>query len=365
MILTNLLASLIVFSSITVQAGPAPSWWNKNKKTPIIIDMDADTDDIIAVVQALNTPTLDVRGLSVSGIGWGHGSQGQILADIADYFQPYSRIPVAIGPCQSLTDVKYGNGSLYQNSVPSGAGNLLDSDLMFGLVQRFPRTQRQWRNASDPGLVEDHLKTWIDKTIKETGKKPTVLMSGMGTDVALLFRKYPDYAKKVERLVWMGGAVDVPGNLFSVPSNTKAEFNMYLDCVAGQEIFANPNVSVTLVPLDFTNQIVLDKSLFEALAKKWSFAAKFVHDLLQLQATATTSYGSYENFFQQYSLWDPQALGVLQNIGVTSFETNVRIRQQCGSFPDPNTDGALFRLPSSAVAANVTIAKKAAVSAQA
>ncbi|KAJ3034082.1 hypothetical protein HDU99_010746 [Rhizoclosmatium hyalinum] len=236
---------------------------------------------------------------------------------------------------------------------------------MFGLVQRFPRTQRQWRNASDPGLVEDHLKTWIDKTIKETGKKPTVLMSGMGTDVALLFRKYPDYAKKVERLVWMGGAVDVPGNLFSVPSNTKAEFNMYLDCVAGQEIFANPNVSVTLVPLDFTNQIVLDKSLFEALAKKWSFAGKFVHDLLQLQATATTSYGSYETFFQQNSLWDPQALGVLQNIGVTSFETNIRIRQQCGSFPDPNTDGALFRLPSNAVGANVTIAKKAAVSAQA
>lgn len=32
---------------------------------------------------------------------------------------------------------------------------------------------------------------------------------------------------KVGQVVVMGGAVDVPGNLFSKPTNVKAEFNIY------------------------------------------------------------------------------------------------------------------------------------------
>ncbi|KAJ3029328.1 UNVERIFIED_CONTAM: hypothetical protein HDU68_012483 [Siphonaria sp. JEL0065] len=330
------------------------------KKIPVIIDMDADNDDLIAVIQALRTPSIDVRGLSVSGIAWGHGSAGQTLADLADTFRPDSKIPIAIGPCQSLTDLKLGNGSLYQNSVPAGSGGILDADLMFGLVQRLDRTKRCWRNASNPGLVQDHLKSWIDQTITETGIKPTILLTGTATDVTLLFRAYPEYAKKVQRIVWMAGALDVPGNLYTVPENTKSEFNAYLDCIAGQELFANPNVTLTLVPLDFTNQITLDDSFFTALKKSKSFASKLVYDLLQLQAVA---YGGLAPFYQQYSLWDPQALGVLMNIGVSSDESNVRIGQQCGgAFA---TDGALTRLPKGSVGANITVAKTAVVSANA
>ncbi|KAI9352662.1 Inosine/uridine-preferring nucleoside hydrolase domain-containing protein [Obelidium mucronatum] len=329
---------------------------NTEKRIPIIIDMDADNDDIIAVIQALNTPSLDVRGLSVSGIAWGHGSQGQTLADLADTFRPNDKIPVAVGPCQSLTDLKYGNGSLYQNSVPAGAGGILDADLMFGLVQRLDRTKRQWRNAANPGLVENHLKNWIDKTIDETGLKPTILITGTATDVTLLFRAYPEYAKKVERIVWMAGALDVPGNLYTVPTNTKAEFNAYLDCVAGQELLANPDVSLTLVPLDFTNQVVLDSTIFSSLAASQSFASTFVHDLLELQVSP---YGGADAFYASYSLWDPQALAVVMNIGVIDYETNVRLSQQCGG--DSTTDGAFTRLPAGSKGANVMIAKKAAI----
>ncbi|KAI9352674.1 Inosine/uridine-preferring nucleoside hydrolase domain-containing protein [Obelidium mucronatum] len=158
----------------------------------------------------------------------------------------------------------------------------------------------------------------------------------------------------------MAGALDVPGNLYTVPTNTKAEFNAYLDCVAGQELLANPNVSLTLVPLDFTNQVVLDKSIFTALSKSKSFGSKFVNDLLELQVSP---YGGYDAFYASYSLWDPQALAVLMNVGVASYETNVRLSQQCGG--DFTTDGAFTRLPAGSKGASVTIAKKAAVSATA
>lgn len=41
---------------------------------------------------------------------------------------------------------------------------------------------------------------------------------------------------KVTEVVVMGGAVDVPGNLFSKPTNLKAEFNIYNVCFCNTEM---------------------------------------------------------------------------------------------------------------------------------
>ena len=55
----------------------------------------------------------------------------------------------------------------------------------------------------------------------------------------------------------MGGAVNVPGNLtdFSTnPANVTAEWNIYVDPVAADEVFRS-GLPIVLVPLDATNQV--------------------------------------------------------------------------------------------------------------
>ena len=66
---------------------------------------------------------------------------------------------------------------------------------------------------------------------------------------------------RVGRLVIMGGAVDVPGNV-----TPTAEFNMHVDPEAAAHVFA-ADVPIDLVPLDATHQVVLPRArLQQALA---------------------------------------------------------------------------------------------------
>jgi purine nucleosidase len=64
-------------------------------------------------------------------------------------------------------------------------------------------------------------------------------------------------------MVWMGGAVDVPGNV-----TADAEFNAYVDPEAAGEVF-EAGLRVDLVPLDATRQTRIDGGqLHAALARR-------------------------------------------------------------------------------------------------
>ena len=140
----------------------------------------------------------------------------------------------------------------------------------------------------------------------------------------------------------MGGALDVPGNLYMVPGNPVGEYNIYIDCVAAKEIFNNRALKVLLVPLDFTNNLVLDAKFMAGLKsiapKKWE--ADFVHELLAVNRD--TWYGGEEVFYQQYTIWDPLAAAVLfGEAGKVTFETSNKIDTVCTG--NIEKDGQTFR----------------------
>ena len=69
----------------------------------------------------------------------------------------------------------------------------------------------------------------------------------------------------------MGGAVFVPGNLTTFPdppfsTNTTAEFNIWIDPLAAQEVFsaAEKGLKIQLTPLDATNKIEFGREDYEA-----------------------------------------------------------------------------------------------------
>jgi inosine-uridine nucleoside N-ribohydrolase len=70
-----------------------------------------------------------------------------------------------------------------------------------------------------------------------------MLATGPLTNIAQWLARHPDDRAGVDRLVIMGGALDVPGNII-VPGftddhpNTRAEWNIYVDPVPRTRCFA-------------------------------------------------------------------------------------------------------------------------------
>ena len=90
----------------------------------------------------------------------------------------------------------------------------------------------------------------IAETISASGSPVVIWAVGPLTNVARAFEIDPRVTEKVERVVIMGGALDVPGNVF----DSAAEWNFYVDAEAAQSVLQS-GAPITLVPLDATNHV--------------------------------------------------------------------------------------------------------------
>ena len=82
-------------------------------------------------------------------------------------------------------------------------------------------------------------------------------------DTAELLHAHPELGRRLTRIVAIGGAVGVPGNVD--PGHEHAEFNVWIDSLAARDVLAS-GVPVTLVPLDATNDVPSTVFFSEALA---------------------------------------------------------------------------------------------------
>jgi purine nucleosidase/pyrimidine-specific ribonucleoside hydrolase len=97
----------------------------------------------------------------------------------------------------------------------------------------------------------------IAVTARRHGARLTLVALGPLTNVALALAAEPEVLAGVGRLVVMGGAVDVPGNV-----TPTAEFNFYEDPEAAAAVLAG-DLPVDLVPLDATRQATLARRELE------------------------------------------------------------------------------------------------------
>jgi hypothetical protein len=100
----------------------------------------------------------------------------------------------------------------------------------------------------------------------------------------------PDVIQHIARVVWMGGAVDVMGNVEEL--SPKAEWNVYADPASAQYIWQLPaSVPIWMMPLDATNALPLTRNFLYSL----SFACpdSFISEAYHATAQKT-----------QYYFWD-------------------------------------------------------------
>jgi pyrimidine-specific ribonucleoside hydrolase len=85
--------------------------------------------------------------------------------------------------------------------------------------------------------------------------EPGVVLVPVGplTNVALLLERHPDVRDRLERIVWMGGAI-AEGNV-----TPAAEFNAFVDPEAAAIVFGS-GIPVTMIGLDVTHKALFTRA---------------------------------------------------------------------------------------------------------
>jgi purine nucleosidase len=114
----------------------------------------------------------------------------------------------------------------------------------------------------EPRLASRDAAHAIVDAAQRHGADLTIVALGPLTNVAIAADLDDGLLRGVGRVVAMGGAVDVPGNV-----TADAEFNAYCDPEAFASVLA-AGVRVDLVPLDATRQAILERAALDAARAK-------------------------------------------------------------------------------------------------
>jgi inosine-uridine nucleoside N-ribohydrolase len=153
---------------------------------------------------------------------------------------------------------------------------------------------------------------FIIQTVDRNPGQVTLFAIGPMTNIAMALRLRPDLARKVKRLVFMGGNVHVPGNITKA-----AEFNFWFDPEAAQVVLRSEIAGKTMFGLDICNHAQVRKQQFdEIVAVKNPITALYGEDLGN----------GYPGFFKNPAavsyIWDALAAAFLVDPGfVQSSET--------------------------------------------
>jgi inosine-uridine nucleoside N-ribohydrolase len=201
--------------------------------TPVVIDTDPGIDDALALLFAWNSPEIQVEVITtVAGNVTIEAASTNLLRLLA-LRRPVPRPVVAAGApgplARALTTATRYHGE-------DGLGDLPD----WPEVEPLP---------GSPGAVEVIL-----DAARRHERDLTIIALGPLTNLALALKEDAGALERVGRIVAMGGAVDVPGNV-----TPTAEFNMFVDPEAAHRVLA-AGLPLEIVPLDATRQAVLPRA---------------------------------------------------------------------------------------------------------
>lgn len=141
----------------------------------------------------------------------------------------------------------------------------------------------------------------LEKLLDECAPGVTLLITCPFTPLAELLQIRPELEAKIGQIIWMGGAINVGGNLdpttiSTPPWNPLAEWNAFWDPAAVDYIFRHTTCPIVQFPLDMTNQASISKSFMNTLAAQ--SAAGATYSTLAYQAYGIVASEAF------YDMWD-------------------------------------------------------------
>jgi inosine-uridine nucleoside N-ribohydrolase len=206
-----------------------------------LIDTDPGIDDALALLFAWGSPDLRPAGITTVAGNVEVADATVNLFRLLALRRPTPAPAVAQGAAQPLrrplVTAKGYHGA-------DGMGELAD----------WPPVQSTLSHLDAADFILDAVRT--------ASEPLTLIALGPLTNVALALERAPRVLAGLGRLVVMGGAVDVPGNV-----TPTAEFNIHVDPEAAAAVLAG-GLRLDLVPLDATHRAVLLRTDLEAALRR-------------------------------------------------------------------------------------------------
>ena len=266
--------------------------------TPVLIDTDPGIDDALAILLALGSPEISVEAITtVAGnvaVDLGTANAFRVL----DVARPHHRPRVARGAAGPLVGPLITAAHFHGDDGLGNLGRLRDADGR----PRYPEPSHTLEMLDGADLILETADRFAGRLV--------VVALGPLTNVALALQRDRGRLAQAARIVVMGGAVAVPGNV-----TPAAEFNIHVDPEAASAVFAS-GLPVELVPLDVTRRVVLTAAdLGAALARHGGPTARFIQDFTAHGFDFETQQGD-----GSMALHDPLAVGVALDPSLVTLE---------------------------------------------
>lgn len=274
--------------------------------TPILIDTDPGIDDALAILLALASPEVSVEAITTVA--------GNVEVDlctrnalrILDVARPRHRPRVARGAVGPLAGPLVTAAHVHGDD---GLGNLDGVREPDGRA-RYPEPSHALETLDGADLILDTADRFAGNLV--------IVALGPLTNLALALERDRRRLDRAARVVVMGGAVAVPGNVTAA-----AEFNIHVDPEAAAAVLAS-GLPLELVPLDVTRRVVLTaRDLRAALARHPGPKARFIDDFTAHGFDFETRRGD-----GAMALHDPLAVGVALDPGLVTLEP-LHIEVEC------------------------------------
>ncbi len=205
----------------------------------LIIDTDPGVDDALAILYAAAHPQIDLLGLTTV---FGNVTVAQATRNALYLVERAGLdIPVAEGAAKAL-ELPAATPSHHVHG-PEGFGSL---------PEMTPRGAK----------LDESAPEFLVRMAREHKGELVLCPIGPITNIADAIRLDPEFAQNVKRIVFMGGALDAPGNI-----SPHAEANTYHDPHA-LDIVLQSGANICMVGLDVTMQVLLRAEDFAELERR-------------------------------------------------------------------------------------------------
>jgi purine nucleosidase len=254
------------------------------QKRTVLFDHDGGVDDLLSLMMLLAMPHIDLAGIVVTP---------------ADCFlRPAVSTTSKILRFMERADIEVSEGALHG-------------------VNPFPRAWRAHAYPIDalpilndseqalPEPVSEPGHEFLARKLKAADRPCTVLITGPVSNLAAALTAEPGLAANIDEVVWMGGALDVGGNVNDYEHDGSAEWNAYWDPPATYRLWQSA-APITLFPLDATNHVPVTLDFLQRLARQRTYP---LSDLAG-QCWALTV-GTIPTYEYVYHMWDTLTTGYL------------------------------------------------------
>ncbi len=262
---------LCTFITIFAAVAFSSLGWAKEK---VILDTDMVElfDDGVAMIMLANSDQVDLLGVvTVAGNVWVPEAVSYALRQLEIIERPDipvyagTRHPLRAGRYETMNTERELFGQVewmgaFMRPEPPSYLNLPQQQVPYG---GYPKLKPQ----------DQHGVQYIIDTIKDNPGEVTIIAIGPLTNIAIALRLAPEIAQLAKRIVYMGGAFDVPGNI--TPSG---EMNWWFDPEAAKMSVRAPFADQLIVGLEVCEKYPFTRNIYDRIIAKKTPLTNFFKD---------------------------------------------------------------------------------------